>query len=780
MALPDFRSIRVRIPLLIAGAALLLAALGFVLAAFAYHSHLAGPNGGWPTRVAYLAALEQTLLPLSLGLGFTAVIALLLDRWLREPAEKLEATARRLAAGDLTARTGLDGGSELELVGRALDLMADVLARAQRESNSSRERLEQVLHALPAALLLTDRASGRVLLVSSRWEASSLSRFAVGDSFLEHVAHVRFLRTDGTELPVEELATPRALRTGRPVVLEEFVAVHADGRHAHHSAWAIPLSLEGGADFDAVLTVVQDRDEVYALTGRLREWEERYRKVAEATGQVVYEWDYETGAVRRTGNQDAVLGFTAAEESAVDALEHWRSRVHPDDRAVVVSAFERHRADGTPFDLEYRYRRDARHWIRIHDRGFFERDERGRIVRMIGSMSDVTAQRDTEAQLRQAQKMETVGTLAGGIAHDFNNQLTGVLGHLEMLADALDAQDPRLEHVRTAQIAAERCAELTRGLLAFSRRLHGSPTSGSLNHTVEETVRMLRRVLPANIRVESRLDPALPSARFDATQIQQVLFNLCLNARDAMPHGGVLTLSTEARRLAEGEPASAEASPGEWVCLCVSDDGAGIPADVLPRVFEPFFTTKPVGAGTGLGLAMVYGIVREHGGWIDAASTEGAGSAFTVWLPRAVELPASAAAPVATPAAPTNGAAAGRDQLVLVVDDEPVLRQLACRALREQGFRVLDAPDAAVALELASAHSESLDGVLLDLTMPGMSGAEALPLLRQVAPRAAVVLTSGYSAESARAIPGAAAFLPKPWSPAELTVALRRAVDARA
>ncbi len=777
MARLDLEAVRVRIPLLVGVAAVLIPAAGLLVSAWFYARRFAGARRA---GLAWLTAFEQVLLPLSLGLAFTALVALLLDRWLREPAQRIETAARRLAAGDLEARTGLTGGSELDQVGRALDHMADALARAQQESNYSRRRLEQVLHALPAALILTDRDSGRVLLVSARWSASSLGRIAVGDDFHAHVSGERFFRMDGSPLAPEDLATTRTLRTGRPAVLEEFVAVHSDGRRAHHSAWAIPLSLGGERDFDAVLTVVQDRDEVFALAGRLREWEERFRKVADATGQVVYEWDFASGAVRRTGNQQPVLGFTAEEERALDALEHWRSRVHPDDREATTAAFERHRIEGTPFDLEYRYRRDERRWIRIHDRGFFERDEAGHVVRMIGSMSDVTAQRETEAQLRQAQKMETVGTLAGGVAHDFNNQLTGVLGHLDMLADALGPQDPRQEHVRIAQAAAERCADLTRGLLAFSRRLHGNPVPGALGCTVEESVRLLRRVLPANIRVDTALDPALPPVRFDATQIQQVLFNLCINARDAMPHGGVLTLSTGAGQRPSGAPGSPDAAPGAWAWLRVADDGAGIPADVLPRVFEPFFTTKPVGSGTGLGLAMVYGIVREHGGWIEAASTEGEGSAFTVWLPFATE--GEGAAPrdhfpaVRTP--PRAGAeGVGGGALVLVVDDEAVLRQLACRALRDNGYRVLEAVDAAAGLELASAHAEELRGVLLDLTMPGMSGAQALPLLREIAPRAAVVLTSGYSAESARAIEGAAAFLAKPWSPAELSVTLRRAID---
>lgn len=719
-------------------------------------------------------AAEEALPSLAIGFLFVAAMTFLLDRWLRAPAERLERTANAIAAGDGSARSGLRGESELDRVGVALDRMADEIERAQRELVASRSRLESALQALPAAVFLTDRQTGEVLFVSARWAESSLSHMAPGESIEQHLAGSKFFRMDGTPLPHEELATVQVLRTGRPASVQEFLAEHRNGARAAHSAYATPISLRGGPDFDAVLTIVQARDEIMALTGELRAWESRFQRVVEATGQVVYEWDFEAGHVRRTGNQRAVLGFSAEEEQLMDALQNWRERVHPDDHDRVVAEFERCRAELLPLDVEYRYRRNEREWIWIHDRGFFERDASGKIVRLYGTMSDVTAHHETETQLRQAQKMETVGTLAGGIAHDFNNQLTGVIGHLDLLEQSLEPGDARIEHARTARIAAERCAELTRGLLAFSRRLHSQAAPASLDETVLESVRLLRRVLPANIQVVTELGNGVPVALIDVTQIQQVIMNLCVNARDAMPDGGTLTLTTSAATIAEGDARPPEAKPGRWARLRVADDGQGMSAEVLPRVFEPFFTTKPVGLGTGLGLAMVYGIVSKHGGWVEVRSEEGAGTAFDIWLPAA---PADVV-PVAAPA-PVAGAPRSSGELVMVVDDEPVLRQLACRALRDQGFRTLEAEGAEQALDLAQRHAAELKAIVLDQTMPGMSGAQALPLLHALAPRAAILMTSGHAEESGKAIAGSAGFLPKPWAPSELIAALHRALDGR-
>ena len=719
-------------------------------------------------------AAEEALPPLAVGLLFVAAMALLLDRWLRAPAERLERTANAIAAGDASARSGLRGESELDRVGAALDRMADEIQRAHRELEASRSRLETALQALPAAVFITDRATGNVLFVSARWGETSLNRMFVGEPIRDHLAGEQFFRMDGSPLPLEELATSVALRTGRPASLPEFIAVHRNGVTATHSAYATPIFLQGGEEFDAVLTIVQGRDEIMALTGEIRAWESRFQKVVEATGQVVYEWDFAGGLVRRTGNQQLVLGFSAEDERTLDALDHWKARVHPDDRDRVIAEFERCRAESAPLDVEYRYRRNEREWIWIHDRGFFERDAEGRTVKLYGTMADVTAHHETEAQLRQAQKMETVGTLAGGIAHDFNNQLTGVIGHLDLLEHALGSGDERIEHARTARVAAERCAELTRGLLAFSRRLHSQAAPASLDETVLESVRLLRRVLPANIHVVTELGNGVPVALIDVTQIQQVIMNLCVNARDAMPDGGTLTLTTEAGTIGEQDARHADAKPGRWARLRVKDDGEGIPPEVLPRVFEPFFTTKPVGLGTGLGLAMVYGIVSKHGGWVEVESQEGKGTTFEIWLPAAPADTAPHAAPLPAGEAPRSSG-----ELVMVVDDEPVLRQLACRALREHGYRTLEAAGAEAALDLAQRHAAELKAIVLDQTMPGMSGAQALPLLRSLTPRAAILMTSGHAEESGRALEGAAGFLAKPWAPFELIAALRQALDRR-
>ena len=722
-------------------------------------------------KMAQLDALEQALPTISAGLLLVVAITLLLDRWLRRPAQRLEETANRIASGDVTARAGLTGASELDQVGRALDHMAEEIERARREMLSSRRTAEILLDSLPFAVILTDRDTGRVLFMNARWHETTQHSVQPGDRLYDQLAKELLLHLDGTPYAYDELATPIALRTGKPAIVSDIVTVRPDGRRDHESAHATPISLGGERDFDAVLTVVQDRKEIMALAGEVRTWEQRFQRVVEATGQVVYEWDLEAGTVRRSGNQELVLGFTAEQERTTNARTNWEERMHPDDRDRVVAQLEECLRSGEPFDSEYRTRRAPGQYVTIHDRGFFDRSPDGRVVRVSGTMSDVTAQRETEAQLRQAQKMETVGTLAGGVAHDFNNQLTGVIGHLDLLERSLAPGDERAEHARIARVAAERCAELTRGLLAFSRRLHSRPTPASLNEVVRESVQLLRRVLPASIAVETALEPDLPTVHVDITQIQQVLFNLCINARDAMPAGGRLVLRTERVTVTDGDRRHPDSYAGDFVRLEVQDTGEGIPADARARIFEPFFTTKPVGEGTGLGLSMAYGIVSKHRGWIDVATREGEGSCFRVYVP---------AAPEATASAPTSRSAApgprSSGELVMVVDDEPLLRQLAIRALEDAGYRVIEAGGAERALELAREHAGELRAVLLDMTMPGMSGAQALPRLLEIAPQARMLLSSGYSAASSAALAGAAGFLPKPYAPSDLVAAIRSAL----
>ncbi|WP_372421422.1 PAS domain S-box protein [Salinarimonas chemoclinalis] len=388
-----------------------------------------------------------------------------------------------------------------------------------------------------------------------------------------------------------------------------------------------------------------------------------------------------------------------------------------------------------------------------------------------GFVRDLTARRRMEQELRQAQKMEAMGQLTGGVAHDFNNLLTVILGNLEMLeARISDARQSDL--VREARGAAELGAQLTERLLAFGRRQQLEPRPIAPRALLEDLAPLLRRTLGETIEVEIRTAPDLRRTLVDPGQLQNALINLALNARDAMPGGGRLVI--EARTVAVsagGEGASPEVGPGCWVLLLVGDTGAGMPRAVAERAFEPFFTTKEPGAGTGLGLSMVYGFVRQSQGHALIDSAPGRGTTVRMYLPCADEAPEEDA-----PATTALDAYRARGETILVVEDQPRVRRLAVARLRELGYAVLEAPDGPAALERL-AEPGRVDLVLTDVVMPGGITGDALAArARALRPGVKVVLTSGYAEPDADrgAAADGGAFLKKPYTACELGRVLRR------
>jgi PAS domain S-box-containing protein len=394
-------------------------------------------------------------------------------------------------------------------------------------------------------------------------------------------------------------------------------------------------------------------------------------------------------------------------------------------------------------------------------------DSQGRFVGALGVFRDITEPKQAEAQLRQSQKMEAIGTLAGGVAHDFNNLLTGILGSIALMRGSLPPADPLLENLNAAETAARQAADLTKGLLTFSRSAMVLPVPMNITAALDAALALLKQSLPATMEIVRDYDQTAWNVLMDQSQLTQILLNLAVNARDAMKSQGTLTI--RARNEVVGEEylqTHPFARTGEFVHLSVTDTGPGISSEVMQHIFEPFYTTKPIGSGTGLGLSIVYGAVKQAGGWITAASTEGVGATFDIYLPRCLEEPMESFTP-----SPLSVDVRG--ETVLVVEDEPVVRTVTQALLSRSGYTVLTAPDGASALNVLQDHPVGIRLILLDMTMPGMTTSEVVRAIRALDPTVPILLNSGYTSNGAvkqmleqRSVQG---FLGKPYSLGELT-----------
>jgi two-component system cell cycle sensor histidine kinase/response regulator CckA len=502
---------------------------------------------------------------------------------------------------------------------------------------------------------------------------------------------------------------------------------------------------------------------------QLHESERKYRLLFETNPEPMFVYDFETLRILAV-NGAAVTRYGYTEPEFLQLT--LRDIRPPEEQARLDEELARRSDDGA-------VRAGVRHWTKQGKR--FEVDLVARPLEFAGRRArlvlarDVSAQRHLEEQLRQSQKMEAVGQLAGGIAHDFNNLLTAILGSTQLLLHNTSPGDPRREDAEEIRHAGLRAAELTRQLLAFSRRQVLAPKVLDLNAVVANMDRMLRRLLGEDVELATSLDPAAGAVNADPGQLEQVLLNLAVNARDAMPGGGRLSIGTTRVTLLEEHVERRHRMPaGDYACLAVADSGVGMDETTQAHLFEPFFTTKEVGKGTGLGLATVYGIVKQSGGYIWVYSEAGHGTTVKVYLPRVLGV-AEAPAPAAEPQ-PVRGG----DETVLLVEDAAPVRTLARRSLEARGYRVLDAADGASALELSARHGGGIDILVTDVVMPGMSGRELAERLAPERPSMKVLYTSGYTDDAMvrqGVLNAGVAFLQKPFVPDTLTRKVREVLD---
>jgi len=514
------------------------------------------------------------------------------------------------------------------------------------------------------------------------------------------------------------------------------------------------------------------------MAGKARIAEEKYRLLVERLPDAVWTAD-ETGRVTYVSpSVEQICGYTPEEMCAESFEARCKNHVHPEDVGHVKRALIALFRENKPLDIEYRRRHKDGRWIWVRNRSFgtFERDG----VRYAeGMLSDVTETRRLEESARQSQKMEAIGQLVGSIAHDFNNILAVILGNSHFLVDALIGRDPRRGDAEEVKRAAEKGAALTRQLLAFTRRQVLAPAVINLDTVVAGLEKMLRRLIGEDIDCSIFGDANIGSVRADPGQIEQVLMNLVINARDAMPTGGKLTIETANVDLDEAysDRHAPSVPPGRYVMLAVTDDGCGMTEETKRHVFEPFFTTKEEGKGTGLGLSTCFGIVKQSGGYIWVYSELGKGTVFKVYLPRVDDQPASVRK--SAPAGRLNGT-----ETILLVEDDESVRTTVERILRDRGYRILVARDGDQAVRVTKSYDGPIHLVLTDVVLPGHSGPEVTNLLtvaREGADKPKALFMSGYTDRAILengALEAGVNFVQKPFAPEILARKVREVLDA--
>jgi two-component system, cell cycle sensor histidine kinase and response regulator CckA len=503
--------------------------------------------------------------------------------------------------------------------------------------------------------------------------------------------------------------------------------------------------------------------------------EKRLAWVLEVAGNGFWEWNIETGQMKLSGMWAATLGYAPGD--VPDDITLFDMLVHPADLEQTREAFQAH-LDGTTESVSVKYRLKAKsgEWHWSYDRAkVVERGPSGNPLRLVGISTDITEQKSLAAQLLQAQRLENIGRLAGAVAHDFNNLLTVINGYSEIALGSLDQRDPLFESIREIKSAGDRAASLTQQLLAFSRRQVMQARILDITDVVGDLESMLRRLIGEDIHLVLARTAGTWCVKADPVQMQQVIMNLAVNARDAMPHGGQLLIGTENVTLdEEAVRVQPDGAPGDWVLVTVTDGGTGMDEATMSRLFEPFFTTKEKGKGTGLGLSTVYGIVKQSGGHVWVESKPGQGTTFRVYLPKAAE------ADQAATIAPTTSAARGTET-ILLVEDQAAVRQLTLHALGIYGYRVLSAANGAEALAIARQETVPIDLVLSDVVMPGMTGPDLARTLTSLRPGIKILLMSGYTDDklSGGAMPPGLDYLQKPFTPDSLARKVRQVLDAR-
>ena len=773
---------------------------------------------------------------------------------------------------------------------------------AERAAHDTQLRLvaertlaHSVQQQMPVGVIVAEVPSGRLVSVNAQMTEIFRTAFKPAAD-LQGYTELTGFHGDGTPYTAVEWPLARTVITGEPVRSEEIRIRRGDATDGFVRMSSAPVLNTDGNVVAAVGIVIDVTDQRIAERA-LRSTDERFRFVAKATNDVIWDWDIKTNALVWNDSVETVFGHK--QNRIFPEVQWWYDHIHPEDRDRVTAGIRAVLENGeSSWSDQYRYRRGDGAYANVMDRGYIARDPNGQPLRMIGAMTDVTERSRSEAairfqaqllnavqqavvatdpegivifwndfaeklygwaaeeavgrpiqeltpspflrehssdifergaaggswtgeflvqgksgkafptllttspirdergtvlgfvlvsidlserraleeQFRQSQKMDAVGRLAGGIAHDFNNLLTVIRLNTEIIMDGFDPTDPRSEDVKQIRSAAERASSLTRQLLAFSRKQILQPRVLDMNSVVGTVEPMLQRLIGEDITIESTCN-ARGYVVADPGQIEQILVNLVVNARDAMPQGGKISIETRNAALDETYTSEhAPVVPGRYVMLAVGDNGVGMNRDTREHAFDPFFTTKEAGKGTGLGLATVYGIVKQSGGYVWIYSEPGLGTTLKLYFP---EVSAAAAFNTAE-YKPNSKVAARGSETILLVEDEEAVRGLTSRILEKQGYRVIVAQHGREAMDIATREEGRIDLVLTDIVMPGMNGRGLVERLAGIRPRIKSLYMSGYTDDDIIRrgfIEPSKSFLQKPFTSESLLQTVRKVLD---
>jgi two-component system, cell cycle sensor histidine kinase and response regulator CckA len=570
--------------------------------------------------------------------------------------------------------------------------------------------------------------------------------------------------------PVFLEASRRLEQSGSVRDLElELICKNGEILPVSFSATAIYDDQDNYVNSQSVVLDIRDRKQSQAVRQQVDNQhqvaEQRLRDLLAASPSVLYSCETITpfGCTFISDNIQLVMGYTR--QDFLQDSDFWASRIHPEDCDRVFKSLEQLFATGQHVE-EYRFLHQDGHYRWVQDQTRLVRDSGGNAVEIVGSWVDISDRKHLENQFLRAQRLESLGMLASGIAHDLNNILTPIMGIVQLLPKKVQNLDASTQRLLTIlDETTHRGADLVKQILSFTQGLEGTPTNTQIRHIIAEVQKIIRQTFPKNIDLITDIAPDLWLISADPTLMHQVLVNLCVNARDAMPDGGNLEISAQNLMLDEHYARMhLDAQVGPYIAITISDTGQGIAPEHLDRIFDPFFTTKDLGKGTGLGLSTVLGIVKSHHGFLNVYSDLGKGSRFKLYLPANQSLEA--------PPDPDPTLPMGNGQLILIVDDELGIQEITRATLETYGYRTLVASDGIEAIALYAQHQADISLVLIDLMMPSLDTATAIRTLGKLNPQVKLIAMSGLATQEsiakATSEPGVVAFLAKPFTTPEL------------